>query len=1335
MIKTNKKYFSILLFFILLCVSRVAAQPFSLKHLGIEDGLSNNYVLDIVQDGQGFIWIATESGLNRFDGKNFTVYRDNNSGLINNAVNDLLYDSEENMLWVGTKNGICLFNCTTGQFEDFNAPNEIRMSHTKCLSHATDGGIWINQDENIIHYDKKTKKCTLLFQGTTTNLYTYEDSNGRLFIGHHHGGLTVFDLKNNISKNYCHDPQNPKSLPGNSVYSVCIDHAGNIWVGTNQGLALLNMQTDDFLVFRHEPEQPNSLIADHIYNIQEMKDCKLWIASDIGGVSILDLNNISFMNVDSVRFVNMNADSGKNGLSSGNIRSLLQDSFGNIWIGNYSSGVDFINHKHPVFNLLPYTREGRNMFKNKPVWSVYADRADQVWLGGENEIIVFKNGELIKQYDITPYLTRPYGQVFDMHSNTSELMFLGIYDNGLLKLDLRNNRMERIPLDSDYIDVITFFEDSDNKIWIGTEENIYIYSEGVIGKADNINCQMPDKSIYGILRDQQGKLWIGTYDGGISIFDKTGKLTTVLSTDHGFCSNSISQLYMDSKGGIWAATRNGIAYIKDTDYPKQFELYDNKQSLNESHVRAIIEDHEGNIWISTNNEIAFWNRGKHKFDNYDHRDGVPTGNFIESSSCITSDGMVYFGSLNGVCYFNPTDITTEQIIMPIQIVECISLNQRFEESLIQLENGNINLSYRQNSFRITFSVPDFSLNQQVEYAYMLEGLDNEWYGTQGENHVTFHDISHGKYVFKVIARLKNQEWDESHITIMGIEIHPPLWLTWYAILFYVLVVFLIIFAWVRFYKRKLNLESLLELEKRNHHNEQELNKERLRFYTNITHELRTPLTLILGPLEDLLNDLNLSVHYRNKIQIIHDSAIRLLNLINQILEFRKTETQNRCLTVTKGDLGSLVTEIGLHFKELNRNEKVKFHISIEKEVTTLYFDSDVITTILTNLLSNAVKYTPEGEIRLTLSSVVENELPYTEIRVSDTGYGISSQDLPHIFDRYFQAKGKHQASGTGIGLGLVKSLADLHHGKLLVESKEGEGTTFRFRILTENSYPDALYKEAKKLSPIQETVKNEKNSDPQSIILVVEDNDDIREYIVASLVPIYKVVTAINGKEGIETAQKQIPDIIISDIMMPEMDGIELCRQIKGDQYTSHIPVVLLTAKDSIKDKEEGYESGADSYLTKPFSSKLLKSQINNLLESRRRLAQQILMQTGNIKPQKTISAPKISKLDEDFLQKTIAFIEKNISNYHLDIAFLTDQFNMSQSTLYRKIKGLTGISPNEFIRKIRLKHSARLLLNGNCNVSEAAYDSGFNDIAYFRECFKEEFGMTPSEYLKNVDE
>jgi Signal transduction histidine kinase len=1227
------------------------------------------------------------------------------------------------------------------QFTNFQNITDVSIGNVAHISRAADNGFWItNHHGDIVHYSKLTKQFTALpvknIQGLGTNWCSIDDGKGHLYVGHGQSGLSIVDLKNKTVQNFLNDPKNPYSLPGNTVNSICIDHFGNVWIGTDHGLALYHQNTGEFTTFKHIPGNINSLIAAPIYALREMKDGTLWIASDIGGISILNLNNIAFATPQNITFQNIIPTNNNNSLSSGNIRSLLQDSYGNIWIGNYSSGVDFISRTPLHFHILPYIDKGE-IVKYKPVWGIYADSEQQVWLGGENEIALFKDNKQIKTYDISTSLSRAYSQVFNIKRDLQDNLWLGLLDEGILKFNPQNNHFERIQL----FNVMTIFNDNDGKLLIGTANGLYRYTQGVIHKEDYINNQLGEKSNYGILRDRQGKLWIGSFGEGISVFNKNNKLITRLKKGNGFCSNIINQLYMDSKGAVWAATKNGLGYFKETMNPNSFEIFNNKHGLTDSYVRAIQEDKTGDIWVSTNNGISLWNKKNRKFENYDYRDGIPLGNFIDGSVCMTSNGTMYFGSLKGVCYFNPLELKSKQWVSQVQLIDCDVFKRQTENGdnnfIIPIRNQAIELPYNQNSFRISFAVPDYSQSQQVEYAYMMEGLENSWNITRDENQVTFRNISPGSYIFKVKARLKNQDWDEIHVASISIIVHPPIWLAWYAKLIYALIMLLIAYYLIVAYKRKLILENTLELERRNSLNEQELNKERLRFYTNITHELRTPLTLILGPLEDLISDNNLSSYYNNKISIIHNSALRLLNLINQILEFRKTETQNRKLTVCKDDIGNLVTEIGLRYKELNRNEKVAFNINIETKETGIYFDSEIIATILNNLLSNAVKYTSEGEISIILRSISEEDNLFTEIEVKDTGYGINEMDLPRIFDPYFQACGEHQASGTGIGLALVKSLSVLHDGFLYVDSLVGKGTSFRFRILTQNTYPDALHKDNNTSQSGKEIFSQEDEIEKDIVekptILIVEDNRDIRDYITSSLHKDYNVIVAENGKEGLNFAQKNIPNLIVSDIMMPVMDGIQLCHKIKEDMRTSHIPVILLTAKDTIQDKEEGYESGADSYITKPFSAKLLRVRIQNILESRKRLAQQIASQTPEINAEKLQYQTQLNKLDEEFLAKITKIVEENLDSEKLDISFMMVKMNMSHTAFYRKVKALTGVSANEFIRKIRLKNSLQLILSGSCNISEAAYKTGFNDLGYFRECFKEEFKISPSEYLKQV--
>lgn len=1322
-----------------------AVLSLSMSNLNITNGLSNNYVKDVAQDRQGFIWIATEAGLNRFDGCQFTRYTSTNSELKTDAINTLLYDEQNNLLWIGTRSDLTVLDCSTYKFTHYGMQDNIHLNNIVSMSLAGDTAIWIATHYNgILHCNKKTMKFTSYTNESipelkNSNWCIFDDGHGKIYVGHSLDGLTIINAKDLSALHYKNEPDNSSSLPGNSVYSICVDHMGNTWVGTNQGLALFQPEKGEFQSFKHDEKNPNSIIADHIYDIKQMDDATVWIASDIGGISILDLYNLNLSNRDSVRFNNITATSSGTNLSSGNIRSLLQDSFGNIWIGNYSSGLDFISHTEPLFKILPYIRTVNNKIKNKQVWGVYADSEGKVWVGGENEVSIFENNQLLRSINISQYQSRPYTQVFTLCGNRQGIILLGTFDDGLLEFDSNTGKVHRIDLGIEHVDVFTIKEATDGTMWIGVEYGLYTYQNGKIHREEKIISQLVNQSVYGIAHDRQGKIWIGTNNSGVSIFNYNHELVHRLNAENGFFSNAVNSLYMDSKGGIWIATRNGIGYVEDTKDPDHFEMYGKEEGLEDCFVRSILEDEAGNIWLSTNQGISLWNKEEKTFSNYDHNDGIPAGNFIEGSSCLSADGTAYFGSLNGVSYFNPAFVLKKQSIAPIQLIECkeisVSKDNVNIENIIPITEEEINFSHHENSFSISFAVPDYAQSKQVEYAYILEGFYKNWVKSNGENTAVFRNIPPGKYTFRVKARLKNQVWDESRMVSLNIHIHPPFWFTWYAWFFYILLACIIIIFYILSYQRKLKLKSLQEIEKQHSLNEQNLNNERLQFYTNITHELRTPLTLIIGPLEDLADDKKIPEVYRSKINSIHGSAMRLLNLINQLLEFRKTETNHRQLIVCKGNLTGLVTEIGLRYKELNCNPDVKIQIKTGELPIQIYYDPEIITTILNNLLSNAIKYTHHGEIIISLSCGNETSGNYAIISVSDTGCGIEPDELPHIFERYYQGKGKYQASGTGIGLALVKSLATLHQGMLEVKSVVGKGTTFTFRILADYDYPDAMHKEVASASEVVDMAEEDSEQDNRLLLLVIEDNEDIRKYIVSSFNTEYKVLEGSNGKEGLEIALSTIPNIIVSDIMMPQMDGIQLCRAIKEDIRTSHIPVILLTAKDSMQDKEEGYESGADSYLTKPFSAKLLRTRMLNLLESRARLAKRIT--DSSLTGSETESAIfieeplKLSNLDEAFLKKTTEIIEENINDEKLDIIFLTQQIGMSHSTMYRKIKALTGITINEYIRKIRLRRSMQLLQTGDYNVSEAAYMSGFNTMSYFRTCFKNEYGYSPSEVTR----
>lgn len=1329
------------------------------RNFGIREGLSNGFVDDMVIDGQGFVWVATEWGLNRIAGNKCTVFYPSNSAITNNEHVGLFYHPQSNTVWVHSKDGRAdIFNCETQTFSHFEVDGKTVWSIADiCM--AADSTIWLaDYNGGVHHYNPLTKEHEFIDAKQIRQIANgvrsiTDDGKGNLYIGLRMEGLIIYNTHTKRSRYFKNNPEDPTSLPGDNVRSVCIDHLQNIWVGTNKGLALFDPLKGTFHRFKHEKGNPNTLAGDNIQQIIESPDNILWISSDIGGISKLDLNKYSNPNAGEVAFTQLTKENYT--LSSNNTRRVAIDAYGNVWVANYSTGVDFIPSSTTSFMTLSFMGE-----PIEGVSAIFNDSKDNLWIGQDNKISMYRQGAIVRQWDFSQYISNSSSSVYlfreDQHGN----IWLGTADNGVLMLNPNTGIFTRFNSTKD-LDVNALYVDKSGKVWAGTEDGVYSIYNNVESKENAINGVIGNSSIpFSIIEDDYGQMWIGTLARGIFVFDKNKKLMAHLGDKPPFPSNSVNQLIKDEDGGIWAATHSGLVYFPNAQTPNNFKTYGEEQGISDNHIRSLVQDRQGNIWVSMFSGIACFDRQKKKFYNYDYQSGIPTGNFCVGAAVISASGIVYFGSPGGICSFNPQLLTDLKDMPAVQIIDCeqiVSTTGKQQRIIVPLdENGVAHLRHDENTFKITFTSDNYAQEGNVEYSYLMKGLDDKWYETEGDNEVTFRNLSPGEYTFKVRAKLKSQEWENAKVAEMKVIVEPPLWLTWWAKLIYALIVGGIIYYIFRSYTNQLKLRASLEKTRWEAQQKQELNEERLRFFTNITHELRTPLTLIMGPLEDLMADVRLPEVLSKKVRSIHASSERLLNLINEILEFRKTETQNRRLTVAHADLKTFVQEIGNRFKDLNRNPNVAFNVSVPEQPVDIYFDSEVISTVLNNLISNAIKYTSKGSISLTLSM----EDGKVVISVKDTGYGISKKALPHIYERYYQAKGLHQASGTGIGLALVKSFAKLHEAELKVESEEGMGTEFRFVLDAENTYPNALHKED---APIeeekQELLAQEEISEPEEeqedarpLILVVEDNDDIRQYIDESLCEDYRIIQARNGKEGRDQAFQEMPALIVSDIMMPEMDGIEMMKILKNDIRTSHIPIILLTAKTSPLDQEEGYDSGADSYLMKPFSAKLLQSRIRNILSGRRRLAEYIIQHNmpsaagmstltssaGEASGQQSLeeaelaaSIPELSPLDKKFMEKLNRLIEENMTTVDIDIAFMTDKMAMSHSSFYRKVKALTGVSANEYIRKMKLQRSMVLLQEGESNVTEVAMLTGFNNIGYFRKCFKKEYGISPSEVLK----
>nr|WP_320037922.1 two-component regulator propeller domain-containing protein [uncultured Bacteroides sp.] len=1338
-----------------------AAQPYSIKRLGVELGLSNNNVVSITQDKLGFLWFATEEGLNKFNGSrfiNYYKYSTQSPSISGNELNRVYADKVDSIIWIATqRSGLNAYNYNNNTFTVYKKnpadKSSLITNDVTSVTNAADGNLWISTYyRGVDYFDKKTKKFTHYNKSTLSgltneNVWTVmEDNDRNLFIGHVNEGLSILSLRNKRVRNFKNNPQDPTSIPGNEVRCIFRDSNNNIWVGTNSGLALFNPDRNNFTVFRNNNSAFFAPKLSSIYSIQQINSNQLWIATEFEGIFILDIRQLSIMSADKVSFRHISSGDDEYQLSASTVRSIFQDSFHNIWIGTYGGGINFISNNPPLFNTLSYNPVlGKNSkLSYKVAWGMCTDKQGKTWIGTDGGgINVFEKGKRIAIYN------KESGQLSDnavlsMFNDSQNNIWIGTYLGGVNCYNNKNKQFKQIVLGGkNKLDVRCFFEDLHHNLWVGSSEGIYCFNlqdQQKITAYNSKNSGLQGDLVRSIFQDSKGRMWIGTFGNGLGIYSPKMKLLKKFDDYSGFCSNTINYIFRDSRNRIWVATGDGLVLFPSiSNY--NYRTFKRSDGLVNSHIRAITEDNKKNIWISTNKGLSKYSEAKNKFENYDISDGIPAGNFMSGSITKDKDGFIYFGSLGGVCYFNPEQFTDSReyphpVISELKIYNKLSTLEHDEKVIPLGGNKHIDLNYKQNSFSIAFNELDYSLNNQVEYTYILKGLNDSWYTLEdGHNSVTFLDVAPGDYEFQIKARLHNQDWSNEAISVF-IHIAPPFWLTWWAKSLYFILFITLVYISLYAYKRRISWRSSYQMERKKHEQEQELNNERLRFYTNITHELRTPLTLILGPLEDLMKEKSLQTRQLRKISVIHQSAIRLLNLINQILEFRKTETQNRKLCVSRNNIAKLIQEIGLKYKELNRNPDVEFNVVIEKEDMQLMFDREVITIILDNFISNAIKYTEKGSITISLYSTVKDEVEYTEIKVSDTGHGIEAEALSRIFESYYQVNSKHQASGTGIGLALVKNLATLHQGEIWVESTVGKGSDFFVRLQTNNTYPNALrtdepeeVEEPEVTEVVEEAAEEDFNTEKQ-ILLVVEDNQDIREYISDTFSEDFEVVTAEDGRKGLEKALTIIPDLVISDIMMPGMDGVELCKKLKQDVCTSHIPIILLTAKDSMQDKEYGYTVGADSYLTKPFSASLLRSRVNNLLESRKQLA---VLFSGNkniVIKQEPVSNT-LNKLDNEFINKVTQYIEADLSSDKIDVTYLSDKMCMSTSTLYRKMKALTNMSTNEYIRKVKLQNAVKLLLEGESKISEIAYKVGFNNVVYFRQCFKDEYGVSPSEYVK----
>jgi signal transduction histidine kinase/ligand-binding sensor domain-containing protein/DNA-binding response OmpR family regulator len=1375
------------LLLLLLVTSAVAQQePKSrTKRYGIKDGLSQGVVNSIMQNDQGLMWFATEDGLNRFDGYSFKVFKydpDNNLGLADNFIQSIFKDSE-GICWVSSRKGLHRFDERKEQFTLFKHPAPATSAgpnnDVSFITEGSAGNLWIAwYGGGFASFNKKTNTFTpyddhtLPQLSSTQTLTLLEDKFGLLWVGTQNGGIDVFKVsKGTIVKK--HESLSGKNLlPSMNVRCFAEDVSGNIWIGTANGLVLYKRQENKFYTFN---SSHSGIAGKSIFTLLADSHENLWIGVQGGGLYSLDLRQFSNRALDDVIFKHIENLNDYN-ISKRTILSLYEDKDKNLWAGTFGDGVYMISSVKEKF-IKVQTRQYTNASVSfVQYYGMCYDESGNLWLGTDGDGIYKSRitGEVVKHYKAdgrTRGLTDNaiLTALRDHHNN----LWFGTYSQGLFKYDAQHDAFINYRYVGDQSggkDVRVIFEDSRHNLWIGTNRGgLCLVDEGTqtYRNVPGSGGILREGDIRAITEDKTGGLWIGCYGDGLHYFDRTtGKSQRYFhtsETDDQLKSNVVFALCLDRKGKVWIGTGGGGLSAYDPT-AKIITRFSEKDGLANNTIYAILADNADNLWISTNKGISKYETGKGQFYNYDVNDGLQEGQFNPASALYNDiAGYMCFGGTMGLNIFYP-DQVVEHLKKPKVMISGFQLFNKPVEVNSKNENDfaldevisltkEITLKHDQSVFTFEFVGLNYSYPEKNKYAYKLEGLDHDWNYVGNQRSATYRYLEPGTYTFKVKASNQENTWSDDYASI-GITILPTFWRTPLAYFLYTIVIGGLCFAVMAVRKKQATLRKRLKIEKAQRKRERQLVQEKLSFFTEISHEFRTPLTLMIGPLEEMVTREGSYTPTGRKLKMVYRNAHKLLNLINKLLDYRKIESGNIVLKVTEDDIVAFTEEIYITFKELAVRKNIAFNFHADEPSLMAWFDKEKMEMVLNNIISNSFKYIGKGnEISISLRKQVTEKCPQGKIyiRIKDNGIGIPKKQLGSIFDWFYKGDSSGPMS-SGIGLALAKKLVHLHKGEIYVESVEGSGSTFSIKIplgkdhfkpneiviatnedkflLNGNVSPAITPPTAMVLDDHEEEETTGKKG--QRSLLIVEDDEDIRLFLKEYFERSYRILEASHGKEGLALTAEHHVDLIISDIMMPEMNGIDFCKALKSNIRTSHIPVILLTAKTSLTHHKEGIEIGADAYITKPFSPEMLTLTMNNLLQSRenlKRFYRNLFTVNGN-----GAAAPEAHSPDEKFLQSIYDILKANLDHPDFNVNELCESLNMSRSLLYKKVKMLTGLSPVEYLRSLRMQEAAQLLKSKKYKVFEVVYMVGFSDLKYFRQCFVKEFGYAPSEFLKGSE-
>ncbi|QOD60956.1 response regulator [Polaribacter haliotis] len=1336
-----------LLFFFYSFFGFSQSNEYQFKHLSTLEGLSQSSVIAIEQDSFGQIWFGTRDGLNKFDGNSFTIYRNTSdaTSISNNDILSILEDSD-GFIWVGTYNGLNKYNPKTDSFKRYfhnNDGNSLSNNTIWTITEMQNGEIWFGTSNGLSIYNKAKDSFTNVYpilndeKSIAGNhiLSILEAKNNTIWIGTKSGLSKLISSKNGefIFENYG-DYQ---------IQDLAENEKGEILIASkNNGVLFLNSTINK--IENYLSEENSKLVFKDVRNLVFDNKGALWIGT-YQGLNVLDKNNkLSVLK---------NKEYDSKSLSKNTIKSIFKDKKGSIWIGAYYGGINLWDDSN--VNFTNFSQNNRNEKLSYNVISSIQHYKNLLFFGTEGGGITIYNKEdnstkFINQKEYTALSNNNIKSllVVDKH------LFIGTLDSGIAVYDIENNRFK-----NDYIStgilgklkslgVYAIEKGVDNSIWIGTfGEGVFNYnlnSKKFASFKNDVknNTSLSNNLVRTITVDSENNTWIGT-QRGLNKIDKSQEITRYFYNNEVQSGDDITSIFEDISNTIWVGTKSkGLFKLINNSFVNVPLKVENGFVTT---IHSILQDDKKNLWISSNEGILKYNIDAQTSVVYNQKDGVISNEFNDNTSLKIGASQFYFGGPNGVTSFNTNSFMVNNYSPQVLITDfkIKQNNTNKKETVLEettLFTEDILLSHSQGNFTIQFAIPNFINSNNNTYKYRLKGLEEEW--TTTSNNIASYTIQNsGNYTFEVKGANNDGIWNEKPTTI-SIKVKPAPWRSWWAFLLYAIIIATALYFLISGQQSKTRLKHKLDLELLENEKIEEANKAKLEFFTNISHEFRTPLTLILGPLNQILQDYKGSSKMYKKLLVVENSGKHLLQLINRLMDFRKLEKNLYQLESAEGNIVKFLQEIFLSFTEYANDGDYEYTFHTTDDEILVYYDRYKLERVFYNLISNAFRYTPKnGKISIRIKKE-ENDVI---ISVEDNGIGISKENQSKIFERFFEIKNKsaehkNYNKGTGIGLSIAKNIVKLHKGEIAVESNKNEkGSVFSVALALGRAHlsDDEIIKDFKFSDDVSQYVIEPNkpiifedeltdaiNDKDKPTILLVEDSKPLRKFMKSILKETYNILEAENGKIALKMAQKYLPNLIVSDVIMPVMVGTELCTEIKNNIKTSHIPVILLTSRSSLIYKLEGLESGADDYISKPFDVNEFQIRIKNLLQTSNRLKEKYAGE-NDLNPSEVI----ISSLDEKLYKKALEIVENNISNESFDIPFFCSELGVSRTMLFIKIKAWTNFTPNDFIQHFRMKRAAQLLEQGKINISEVSYKVGFKNPKYFSKCFLKKYGETPTQY------